>query len=582
MLKPQRNLHRELVCLDGFWDFRPDPDATGEKLGWPTRFEAASQLAVPGSWNEQQTDLERFFGRGWYAIEFDAPSAWNHRSVLLHVGCAQNHARVWLNGHLVGEHRGGCLPFVCELAAKLQLGAPNRLTIEVDGSLNPWDIPAARIEAAAPEGFHHSNPAITYDFFPYCGIARSVHLEVTSTRARIETVIPDYTLDLATRTAALSIKVFCRDAAGATVSASIEDAHGTATLDANGHATIELTARDLRLWDVAQPELYRLNISLARDNRVLDSYGQTIGFRKVEVTGDAFLLNGRKIFLNGFGKHEDFPLCGRAMPRPAIVRDFDLMKWVGANSFRTSHYPYSEEWYDYADRHGVLVIGESPLVGLCTRLFESADVLHRARGVIRDMIERDRHHPSVVLWSVANEPWIETKSGDAFMLELLAQARATDPFRPVTYVAHMDVEHNAPSAHCDIVCLNKYYGWYESPADIEKGTEQLGDMLDAFHKAFGKPMIFSEFGADAVAGMHTLPSAMFSEEFQAEIIETQYREARRRPWIVGAHVWAFADFKTPQSITRVARNHKGIFTRERAPKLAAHALRRLWTEFNAR
>src|SRR5690606_24424595 len=130
MLKPQRNLHRELVCLDGFWDFRPDSHASGETQGWATRFQAASQLAVPGSWNEQQTDLERFFGRGWYAKEFAATLAWKDRSVLLHVGCAQNHARVWLNGQVVGAHRGGCLPFTCELGGHLQLGARNRLTIE--------------------------------------------------------------------------------------------------------------------------------------------------------------------------------------------------------------------------------------------------------------------------------------------------------------------------------------------------------------------------------------------------------------------------------------------------------------------
>ena len=295
------------------------------------------------------------------------------------------------------------------------------------------------------------------------------------------------------------------------------------------------------------------------------------------MANDQLLLNGRPVFLTGFGKHEDFPVHGRGTSLPVVVRDFDLMRWLGANSFRTSHYPYAEDWYDYADRHGVLVIGETPLVGLCQRLFESAEVLERALSVTGEMIARDRHHPSVIMWSVANEPSIESADGERFITGLLAHARALDASRPITYVAHMDPAHNAPCRHVDIVCVNKYYGWYELPGNIPEGTARLGGMLDQFRAAFGKPLILSEFGADAVPGLHALPAVMFSEEFQSEIIEAQIIEARRRPWIVGIHVWCFADFKTPQSITRVVKNHKGVFTRDRTPKLAAHTIRRLWS-----
>jgi beta-glucuronidase len=250
---------------------------------------------------------------------------------------------------------------------------------------------------------------------------------------------------------------------------------------------------------------------------------------------------------------------------------------VGANSFRTSHYPYAEEWYEYADRHGILVIGETPLVGLNSRMYKP-EVLARAQTVTRAMIVRDRHHPCVVMWSLANEPDIETDEGEHFFRTLAETARAIDSTRPLTYVAHREPANNQPLHLYDVVCINKYYGWYEQPGNIDSSLEDFGACLDRFRAAFNKPIFLAEFGADALAGLHMEPPEMFSEEFQANIISAQYREARSRPWVIGTHVWAFADFKTAQSITRVALNRKGVFTRDRQPKMAAHKLRALWQD----
>src|SRR5690606_8716514 len=108
--------------------------------------------------------------------------------------------------------------------------------------------------------------------------------------------------------------------------------------------------------------------------------------------------------------------------------DFDLLRWIGANSFRTSHYPYADEWYEFADRHGVLVIGETPLVGLNDRLFRP-EILDRALGVLEEMIARDRHHPSVIMWSVANEPTAGIPAGHDFLRRLMERARELDPSR---------------------------------------------------------------------------------------------------------------------------------------------------------
>jgi beta-glucuronidase len=579
MLKPQHNSAREMVSLDGFWQFRCDPSHEGESAGWPNGFNGDCELAVPGSWNEQRSDLAHYFGFGWYQARFHAAASWAKRGVWLHIGSAQRHARVWLNGRLVGGHRTGCLPFECDLQSFLRLGDENVLVIEIDGTLDQWDFPPAqRNGGEAHEGFHNSNPAVNHDFFPYAGLPRSVVIQLTPASARIEALTVTTSVGAKGGKASVKVVVECTAPTekGSEVTVEIEgrQAKGAALL--SGFTTISHVLQKPRLWDIGKPELYLACVTLrGPDGNIQDCYNQVFGVRTVEVRGDEFLLNGKAVFFNGFGKHEDFAVVGRGFVAGVVVRDFDLMKWIGANSFRTSHYPYAEEWYEFADRHGVLVIGETPLVGITKRM-QTPGILERARAVLKETVRRDINHPCVVMWSLANEPDIDSVEGEAFFNTLAADARGLDSTRPITYAAHREPENNRPMASFDVVCVNKYFGWYEKPGDIQGSLRDFGACLDRFRAAFGKPVMLAEFGADALSGLHLEPAEMFSEEYQAEIITAQYNEARSRPWVIGAHVWTFADFKTAQSITRVSMNCKGVFTRDRRPKLAAHRLRELW------
>jgi len=332
-----------------------------------------------------------------------------------------------------------------------------------------------------------------------------------------------------------------------------------------------------RLWGIGRPNLYELRITLLENGRETDQYSQEFGVRKVEVKDNRLLLNGEPVFLKGFGKHEDYSISGKGHNNSVMVKDFGLLDWIGANSFRTSHYPYTEEVLRYADTHGILVIDETPFVGLNPRMYQP-EIKDCALGIIGELIDRDYNHPSVIMWSLANEPDVCTEEGRDFFRAMAETARALDATRPVTYVAHLEPENNLGMEYYDVVCINKYYGWYYYPGDIEQGTKELGNCMDRFYEVFKKPVILAEFGADAVAGMHHLPSQMFCEEYQEEIIRRQYVLARAKPYCIGTHVWAFADFKTAQSTTRVLLNRKGVFTRERQPKLAAHSLKKLWTE----
>jgi putative sterol carrier protein len=197
------------------------------------------------------------------------------------------------------------------------------------------------------------------------------------------------------------------------------------------------------------------------------------------------------------------------------------------------------------------------------------------------------------MWSVANEPFppnmmrrftgggdegdAKTALGTAFFEKLFDRTRALDPTRPATLVGVMGgpVEWLALS---DVVCINRYWGWYMRGGEIEAGAEMLAQELDALHEQLGKPIIVTEFGADTIAGAHSDPPEMWTEEYQTEFLRAYLDVAAERPYVAGMHVWNFADFKTAQGSARAGGlNMKGVFTRERRPKMAAHMLRARWT-----
>ncbi|MEK9608218.1 MAG: glycoside hydrolase family 2 TIM barrel-domain containing protein, partial [Flavobacteriaceae bacterium] len=167
----------------------------------------------------------------------------------------------------------------------------------------------------------------------------------------------------------------------------------------NGKATVEIDVPQVNLWSIENPFLYVLKVVIKDNDTPLDQYQLPIGIRTVAVNEKTILLNGEPVFLKGFGKHEDFPIFGRGVANPVIVKDYALLKWIGANSYRTSHYPYDEEYYRMADREGILIIDEIPAVGLFFH-GDKNDVAERQRmckQYLEELYYRDKNHPSVVI-----------------------------------------------------------------------------------------------------------------------------------------------------------------------------------------
>ena len=340
-------------------------------------------------------------------------------------------------------------------------------------------------------------------------------------------------------------------------------------------------------WSDTDPFLYALTIQTDDD-----SYTLQVGIRTIAVQGGQILLNGKAVKMNGFGRHEDFIASGKGLNLPLMVKDYQLMRWTGANSYRTSHYPYSEEEMQLADREGFLIIDEIPAVSLQFESDEMADArLKVCLQQLDELITRDKNHASVLMWCVANEPLpaslrldnLSAKAedpsvprGKKFLETLLQRARELDPTRLVTLVGVMggpiDWMHE-----CDVICLNRYWGWYVLGGQLPAALATMEKELDDTWQTFGKPILMTEFGADTMAGMHGHPAVMWTEEYQAEYIRGHLAVAERKEFVAGMQVWNFADFAAVQSIMRVGGlNMKGVFTRSRQPKMAAHVLREFW------
>lgn len=589
MLFPVENEYRRLVVLDGIWDFCLDPDDRGTSLGYPARFpEAHRPMAVPASYNDipVEPEIRDHIGPVWYRRRFHLSSSCKGAALVLRIGAASHHATAWLNGVQVAEHRGGFLPFEGDLGEAARYGAENELVVRVDNRLDWTTLPPGQLIPAGTKRPGYTGTKLRqdyfHDFFNYAGIHRSVFVQVLP-RERIVAIRVKTGLDADTGSVRYEVELEGKGS----VKVTLLDHTGQVVARGDG-ASGTLTVPNATPWEPGKPYLYDFVARLFGSNGApLDEYRLKIGLRTVKVTQDAFLINDKPFYFRGFGKHEDLDIKGKGHDNAAMLRDFALLEWVGANSFRTSHYPYDEAWLDMADRLGVVVIDEVPAVGLNSwnkndPWFSEEKIgsrtLEHHLACIRALVARDAHHPSVVMWSIANEASTHEPASRAYFERCVELFRSLDD-RPLTLPQSSNPNECQVQDLLDVVSLNRYYGWYENTADLtpEVVKQCLAHEIRAWRARFpNQPFFLAEFGADTIAGQHSLPPSMFSEEFQAELIRLTRECLGEFDFVIGEHLWAFADFMTKQGLTRVGGNRKGLFTRQRQPKLAAHALRAAW------
>jgi beta-glucuronidase len=589
VLRPQDNGIRECKSLDGIWTFTPDPSGDGRsEKWWRAPLRSARHIAVPASYNDLfvDDDLHDLVGDVWYQRSIFVPVGWTDR-VLLRFDAATHRASVWVDDDLVMEHEGGYTPFEADISRFTRPGGEARVTVAVNNELTFQSVPPGVINVATDgtrtQRYYH-------DFFNYAGLHRSVWLSSTpSVRIDDVTVVTD--LDGSTGVVRYRVDV---TGGSADTRVVLRDADGEVVAVGAG-AEGELRVDDAELWGPGHGYLHELTVELVAGDDVLDRYRQPVGIRSVQVAGNRFLINGEPFYFRGFGMHEDHLARGKGHDNASMVHDFALLQWIGANSFRTSHYPYAEEILDQADRLGIVVIDEAAAVGQNLSIGAgfylggmhktfSDDTLNDAtrevhRQAIVELIARDKNHPSVVLWSVANEPESHTEESVAYFEPLFAATREADPSRPVGFVnmIHAPYDKCRLTPLADVVMLNRYYGWYSDTGDLVLADRNLEAELRGWAELHGKPIIITEYGADTIHGFNSLRAVPWSEEYQVQFLDTYHRVFDRIDAVVGEHVWNFADFETTSSFMRVGGNKKGVFTRERTPKAAARLLRDRWT-----
>lgn len=591
MLKPRSTPTRDLINLDGLWLFATDSAAGGSP--WTATLETPLEAAVPASYNDLFTDsaIRNHVGWVYYQRRVRVPRGWSGERVLLRFDAATHAARVYVDDVLVGGHVGGYTPFEIDITDAAPAGSEVRLTVAVDNQLTNVTIPPGSV-TETHDGRRQQQ--YLHDFYNYAGLARSVWLHSTPT-----TRIEDITIITDVSGGDGIVRYDVESSGSADVRVRVLDTHGNAVAEA-AVATGEISIPAVTLWQPGAAYLYDLEVELVDGDTVVDSYTQTFGVRTVEVRGSELLINGEPFYFTGFGKHEDTAVRGKGHDDAYLVHDFQLLEWIGANSFRTSHYPYAEEVLEFADRHGIVVVDETAAVGLNLGVqggltgvgpkptFSSETFNDETRSAheqhIRELIGRDKNHPSVVMWSIANEPASNEDGAREYFAPLVELARELDPTRPLTYAAVMFAtpQNDQIADLFDILSINRYWGWYVFTGDLQTAEHYLEQDLRGWAQRFGKPIMMSEYGADTMPGQHSVWDMPWSEEYQRDYLAMNHRVFDRIPEFIGEHVWNFADFQTSPGIHRVDGNRKGVFTRDRKPKSAAFSLRERWSGLEGR
>ena len=556
---------RPAASLDGDWASIVDPYSNGfsgyfrnQKFhAGDTRpieydFSTSQTLKVPGDWNMQRESLFYYEGPMWYERDFTYQPK-EHTRIFLHIGAANYRSYFWVNAQKVCEHEGGFTSFNCDVTAAVHAGA-NFVVAAVDNTRLADGVPTLKT-----------------DLWNYGGLTRSVSLiEVP------EAFTDQYDLHLSRREAdQIEGWVHVMGAQpGAKVEVEIPElgAKTSAVAGGDGRAAIAMAAPGLERWSPETPKLYKVIVRAGPD-----SIEDLIGFRTVETRGTEILLNGKPIFLRGISIHGEAPYrTGRANTDKDAETLLGWAKELGCNFVRLAHYPHDETMLRAADRMGLLVWSENPVYWAIK--WEDPKVLAKAQSELDEEIGTSRNHAAIILWSMANE----TPNNEArtrFIETEANHARELDPTRLITAAllvraeGHTKIVDDPLGKALDVIGANEYVGWYEQTPEGADTTEWRVD--------YQKPVIMSELGAGAKAGLHGGDNDRWTEEYQANVYRHQLGMLNRIPQLRGMSPWVLVDFRSPlRNLPGIQDgfNRKGLISDQGQKKLAFFILQKAYKD----
>jgi beta-glucuronidase len=532
---------RCVYSLDGLWQLAPQ-DGTNQ---WFTAY-------VPGVW-ERIPALTRYRGIANYTRQVHIEET---RNILLRFGGVSHTGRVFWDGDLITHHYNAFTAFET-LLENVQAG-DHSLLIEVDNRFK-----------------EDSTLHIPNDYYTYGGVNRSVEMHsigdlyiVRMAFTSVKTAVGAYQ-----GTVRVTVKAVC-DIAAAQVRVTLAGSQANVDVPAMNKGeekciTTVLDVQGIIPWDVHDAHLYELGATLIADGRPVDDLIDQVGFRVIEISGEKLLINGSQMFIKGFNRHEDHGEFGCSLSVDAMMDDLALLCDMGINSVRTSHYPNDPRFLDLCDMLGILVWEENHARAIPGHLMRNPIFTQQCRDCNEEMVLQHINHPCIYVWGILNECESETEFGHSVYAAQFAQIKELDPSRAVTFASSRTFSDVCMDL-VDIASFNIYPSWY------------IDDKADAYSKkliawleengASNKPIIFSEFGAGAIAGFHdVLGHAKWSEERQCDILAEQLEALLGNPRVSGLYIWQFADVRVADecAIQRPkTQNNKGIVDMYRRPKMS--------------
>jgi Glycosyl hydrolases family 2, TIM barrel domain/Glycosyl hydrolases family 2, sugar binding domain/Glycosyl hydrolases family 2 len=531
--------------LGGEWLYRADPGDQGIAAGWWNDLAATdgwSIARVPGAYNAGDLSSASNNGSvGWYRRDFTLPA---HafasyvpaagRRWIIRFESVNYRATVWLNGRVVGSHTGAYLPFEFDLHPRAGI---NRLIVRVDDRRGAGDLPPGPISG----------------WWNYGGLLREVYLRAVQ-RADIENLRLRTSFPCPRCTATIREQAWIRNLTGTPQRVTLRGRFGRLRLDFGQatlapHASWTAHATALqphpRLWAPGHPTLYKATLTLSdAQGRRLGGYTTYAGIRSIKVNAAGHLtLNGHLLDLRGAFIHEQNYLTGAALS-PAQLGA--LMGWereLGSDVIR-SHYPLNPEILEMADRYGMLVWDEIPVYQVADQYLGSAAWRASAYSMLRQNILDNQNHPSVMLWSIANElPTAATANEAGYIAGAAALGHRLDPTRPIGMAISSwpGVACQPAYAPLDVIGYNDYFGWYDAGGGTTDDRDGLSPYLDSLRACYPKKaLMVTEFGFEASRPGPVEQHGTY--EFQADAAAFHLGVFASKPWLSGAIYFDLQDF----------------------------------------
>jgi beta-glucuronidase len=543
---------REKESLNGYWNFCIDQydsflraewykeerqDASGRDFPLDYDFDDWEKVFVPSCWNTDKPEYFYYEGSAIYTRTFKYINR-GEKKVFLKVGAANYEAYIFLNKQIIGYHKGGSTPMYLDITNHVQ--KYNRVTVVVDSTRRREQVPANNT-----------------DWYNYGGLYRDVEI------IRLpEVFIKNFCINLVNGSNFKNIKVRIELNSAICCKAALKIPELGINIDINikdgkGYEKIESQPE---LWSPENPKLYGIEVSCGDD-----IIKENIGFREIEVRGTNIYLNGKEIFLKGISCHEESVENGKAIKEDEIIENIKLAKEMNCNFMRLAHYPHTEKTAKIADEMGIMLWEEIPVYWAID--FDNPVTLNDAQNQLKELINRDSNRASIIIWSVGNEN-ADTNSRLNFMKTLAITTKEQDPTRLVSAACLVDhVENKIADRltdYLDIIGINEYYGWYDP--DFEK-------LPSCFNNSnITKPVIISEFGADACAGYRGTYDDLFTEDMQEDIYKKQIKTISNVEYIKGISPWILYDFRCPRRHNKIQRgyNLKGLFSCDKKQKKLAY------------